>query len=158
MRRYIKTTKIYIKLYFKQKNWVFTGQIPYEYSIWSEWQGSNLRPDGPKPPALPAAPHPEMEYEILFWSSKHVVWTTFEEILREQEKRDFLRVSRVSAFREKPTGLGLAHPQSRRATNCATPGYWVVLSGWAYSPKAGAPPAALHPEMSRDAYYSWAAA
>ena len=24
--------------------------------------------------------------------------------------------------------------QSRRATSCATPGYWVVLSGWAYSP------------------------
>ena len=28
--------------------------------------------------------------------------------------------------------------QSRRATNCATPGYFVILSGWSYSPK---PPA-----------------
>ena len=35
--------------------------------------------------------------------------------------------------------------QSRRATNCATPGYFVILSGWAYSPKAGALPTALHP-------------
>ena len=25
--------------------------------------------------------------------------------------------------------------QSRRATNCATPGYFVILSGWSYSPK-----------------------
>ena len=25
--------------------------------------------------------------------------------------------------------------QSRRATNCATPGYFVVLSGWADTPK-----------------------
>ena len=35
--------------------------------------------------------------------------------------------------------------QSRRATNCATPGYWVVLSGWAYSPKCRVLPTALHP-------------
>ena len=36
--------------------------------------------------------------------------------------------------------------QSRRATNCATPGYFVILSGWAYSPKASALPTALHPD------------
>ena len=35
--------------------------------------------------------------------------------------------------------------QSRRATNCATPGYFVILFGWSYSPKAGALPTALHP-------------
>ena len=35
--------------------------------------------------------------------------------------------------------------QSRRATNCATPGYFVILSGRSYSPKAGALPTALHP-------------
>ena len=38
--------------------------------------------------------------------------------------------------------------QSRRATNCATPGYSVYLSGWAYSPKAGALPTALYPDIS----------
>ena len=37
--------------------------------------------------------------------------------------------------------------QSRRATNCATPGYSVYLSGWPYSPKASALPTALHPDM-----------
>ena len=26
---------------------------------WSEWRGSNPRPDGPKPPALSAALHPD---------------------------------------------------------------------------------------------------
>ena len=29
--------------------------------------------------------------------------------------------------------------QSRRATNCATPGYFVILFGWSYSPKNVAP-------------------
>ena len=37
--------------------------------------------------------------------------------------------------------------QSRRATNCATPGYSVYLSGWPYSPKAGALPTALYPDI-----------
>ena len=37
--------------------------------------------------------------------------------------------------------------QSRRATNCATPGYFVILSGWSYSPKASALPTALHPDI-----------
>ena len=40
------------------------------------------------------------------------------------------------------------HSQSRRATNCATPRYEVRRSGWAYSPKAGALPTALHPVIS----------
>ena len=37
--------------------------------------------------------------------------------------------------------------QSRRATNCATPGYFVILSGWAYSPKPGAIPTSLYPDI-----------
>ena len=37
--------------------------------------------------------------------------------------------------------------QSRRATNCATPGYFVILSGWSYSPKASALPTALIPDF-----------
>ena len=35
--------------------------------------------------------------------------------------------------------------QSRRATNCATPGYFVILSGWSYSPKCRALPVEPHP-------------
>ena len=37
--------------------------------------------------------------------------------------------------------------QSRRATNCATPGYFVILSGWSYSPKPGAIPTSLYPDI-----------
>ena len=34
---------------------------------WSEWQDSNLRPDGPKPPALPTEPHPDIWLSL--WES-----------------------------------------------------------------------------------------
>ena len=37
--------------------------------------------------------------------------------------------------------------QSRRATNCATPGYSVYLSGWSYSPKPRVLSAELHPDI-----------
>ena len=37
--------------------------------------------------------------------------------------------------------------QSRRATNCATPGYFVILSGRSYSPKPGAIPTSLYPDI-----------
>ena len=37
--------------------------------------------------------------------------------------------------------------QSRRATNCATPGYFVILSGWSYSPKSSAIPTSLYPDI-----------
>ena len=42
---------------------------------------------------------------------------------------------------------GVTRSQSRRATNCATPGYFVILSGWAYSPKPGAIPTSLYPDI-----------
>ena len=41
---------------------------------------------------------------------------------------------------------GASCSQSRRATNCATPGYSVYLSGWPYSPKPGAIPTSLYPD------------
>ena len=37
--------------------------------------------------------------------------------------------------------------QSRRATNCATPGYFVILFGWSYSPKCRALPVEPHPDI-----------
>ena len=37
--------------------------------------------------------------------------------------------------------------QSRRATNCATPGYFVILSGWSYSPKPRVLSAEPHPDI-----------
>ena len=44
--------------------------------------------------------------------------------------------------------------QSRRATNCATPGYFVILSGWSYSPKSSAIPTSLHPDIHFSAIIS----
>ena len=43
--------------------------------------------------------------------------------------------------------------QSRRATNCATPGYSVYLSGWPYSPKSSAIPPSLHPDVQFSPLY-----
>ena len=45
--------------------------------------------------------------------------------------------------------------QSRRATNCATPGYSVYLSGWSYSPKPGAIPTSLYPDIHFSAMIPW---
>ena len=42
---------------------------------------------------------------------------------------------------------GAPRTQSRRATNCATPGYSVYLSGWSYAPKPGAIPTSLYPDI-----------
>ena len=42
---------------------------------------------------------------------------------------------------------GATRSQSRRATNCATPGYFIILSGWSYSPKPGAIPTSLYPDI-----------
>ena len=52
-----------------------------------------------------------------------------------------------AAFRLTLSRIQPRYTQSRRATSCATPGYLVVLSGWAYSPKASALPTALHPDI-----------
>ena len=43
--------------------------------------------------------------------------------------------------------VGATRSQSRRATNCATPGYFVILFGWSYSPKPGAIPTSLYPDI-----------
>ena len=45
--------------------------------------------------------------------------------------------------------------QSRRATNCATPRYEVRRSGRAYSPKPGAIPTSLYPDIHFSAMIPW---
>ena len=45
-------------------NYTEKEELVLLFSVWSEWQDSNLQPDGPKPPALPAAPHPDI-YSIF---------------------------------------------------------------------------------------------
>ena len=52
-----------------------------------------------------------------------------------------------AAFRLALSRIRPRHSQSRRATNCATPGYSVYLSGWSYSPKPGAIPTSLYPDI-----------
>ena len=57
-----------------------------------------------------------------------------------------------AVFQRKVVGVQGLEPwascsQSRRATNCATPRYEVRRSGWAYSPKCGALPTGLHPDI-----------
>ena len=42
---------------------------------------------------------------------------------------------------------GVTRSQSRRATNCATPGYFIILSNRSYSPKPGAIPTSLYPDI-----------
>ena len=44
--------------------------------LWSEWRGSNPRPDGPKPPALPTALHPDMIYD-----THNMRWTKAKNII-----------------------------------------------------------------------------
>ena len=43
-------------------------------------------------------------------------------------------VSRDCGYSVFQLERGASCSQSRRATNCATPGYFVILSGWSYSP------------------------
>ena len=38
--------------------------------FWSEWRGSNPRPDGPKPPALSTAPHPDKYVRFIIFAWK----------------------------------------------------------------------------------------
>ena len=57
-----------------------------------------------------------------------------------------------AVFQRKVVGVQGLEPwascsQSRRATNCATPRYEVRRSGWAYSPKPGAIPTSLYPDI-----------
>ena len=61
------------------------------------------------------------------------------------ESRDYFPLSVKILVGVKGLEPPASCSQSRRATNCATPGYFVILFGWSYSPKAGALPTALHP-------------
>ena len=108
--------------------------------FWSERQDSNLRPDGPKPPARSTAPRPDVfnytSNDLFLQVVKHVVKPLLLRILRESivpKKSVF-----TGAFLQSLQGLsrfcflarsallpaGASPPvscsQTRRATNCAT--------------------------------------
>ena len=65
-----------------------------------------------------------------------------------------------AVFQRKVVGVQGLEPwascsQSRRATNCATPRYEVRRSGWSYSPKPGAIPTSLYPDIHFSAMIPW---
>ena len=100
---------------------------------------SNSRPDGPKPPALPTALIPDIRFfcMILCGEGKSKFFVSVGSAV---VKAGFAGGSSGGGFPPQATvprtsGLSLLgewidrlSSQSRRATNCATPGYEVV--GW----------------------------
>ena len=117
----------------------------------------------PKPGAIPTSLYPDIQFLPLYhgegenqrffclWSflwSKPLLCCVWQsgEIPQTQVSQDF------AAFHNAPSRIPPRHSQSRRATNCATPGYFVILSGWSYSPKPGAIPTSLYPNTTH--YYS----
>ena len=106
--------------------------------FWSEWRGSNSRPRGPKPRVLSAELHPDIQFLPLYhgerenqrffclWSfmwSKPLLWR-----FQQSEEIPQMQVSQgFAAFRLAPSRIPPRHSQSRRATNCATPGCSVEI-------------------------------
>ena len=109
---------------------------------------SNSRPDGPKPPALPTALIPD--FWLLSFCARcgqtcgHGNFLTTSACGGSACIAGVSRDCGDSVFRLEG---GATRSQSRRATNCATPGYSVYLSGWAYSPKSSAIPTSLYPDI-----------
>ena len=118
----------------------------------------NTQPRHPKCRALPVEPHPDIQFLPLYhgrgenqrffclWSfmwSKPLLcrFRQSGEIPQTQVSQGF------AAFRLAPSRIPPRHSQSRRATNCATPGYFVILSGWSYSPPKQAPYQLDHSRM-----------
>ena len=100
MRRYIKTNKLNTKLYFKQKNWVFTGQIPYEYSIWSRWRDLNPQPLRPERSALPNWATSRYLIFVFLFVGCYVVISFFWSIFQNFWNDVIPSVSRLVAFFE----------------------------------------------------------
>ena len=117
----------------------------------------NTQPRHPKCRALPVELHPDIQFLPLYhgggenqrffclWS---FLWS--KTLLCRFRQSGEIPLSPVlqgfAAFCHAPPRIPPRHSQSRRATNCATPRYEVRRSGWAYSPKPGAIPTALHPD------------
>ena len=117
----------------------------------------NTQPRHPKCRALPVELHPDIQFLPLYhgggenqrffclWSfmwSKPILYRFRQlgKVPQTQVLQDF------AAFHLTLSRIQPRHSQSRRATNCATPGYSVYLSGWSYSPKPGAIPTSLYPD------------
>ena len=106
-----------------------TPQKRYPFS-WSEWGDSNSRHPAPKAGALPTALHPVIELILCSVEkhsgcrpalSAHRRVSRFPSAVRTRQSGHFLE----SASLHLPQAALRRFPQSRRATNCATPGYLV---------------------------------
>ena len=113
-------------------------KIPLKSTIsegfWSEWGDSNARSLEPKSSAIPTSLHPDIQFLPLYhdgeenqrffclWSflwSKPLLCRFLQpgEIPQTQVSQGF------ATFRLILSRIQPRHSQSRRATNCATPGY-----------------------------------
>ena len=92
--------------------------------FWSEWGDSNSRHLAPKASALPTAPHPVMKFSNCGQTCGHghFLTTSFSKILPASAS-----ASAGCGLTLFPSWMRPARSQSRRATNCATPGYSVFL-------------------------------
>ena len=97
--------------------------------FWSERQDSNLRPDGPKPPALSTAPRPDvLNYttnalflQVVKSVVKTFCWCFFE----KGNTRKSECFQGFSAFLKTHGRKLPARSQTSRATNCATSRYFI---------------------------------
>ena len=94
-------------------------------TIWSEWGDSNSRHLAPKASALPTALHPVIKFSNCGQTcgQRRFLTNGFAELVPASGS-----VPAGCGLRLFPSWMGGICSQSRRATNCATPGYEVV--GW----------------------------
>ena len=88
--------------------------------FWSEWQGSNLRPQHPKCRALPTALHPDSIFLFLWFGSDK--WSnTYSSELEPLVFSVFHAFPAFFAAFHSGKAAAVFSSQSKRATNCATP-------------------------------------
>ena len=99
--------------------------------FWSEWRDSNPRHPAPKAGALPTALHPDkylINYIILL---RRLLWSPGlrwpDKIFGLTLSLDFIDRCTKNALLLLPPAAQAVFAQSRRATNCATPGNQKVL-------------------------------
>ena len=94
--------------------------------VWSEWGDSNSRHLAPKASALPTALHPVMKF-FQMWSN---MWSTpfFDQLPARGKVLLGLLPQGFPGFPRTEARTQASRSQSKRATNCATPGYEIVLS------------------------------
>ena len=108
---------------------------------------SNSRHLAPKASALPTALIPDLGFEFCARCGQTCGQAVFLTTSTCGGSACIAGVSRDCGHGIFRLEGGATRSQSRRATNCATPGYFVILSGWSYSPKASALPTALIPDI-----------